>query len=65
MHGMCTTITGVLVGVAGVSFLLFGLNSVSAMIAHVVSGAALTIVGISFLVHGAGMCSKCKEHCKE
>lgn len=62
---MCMTITGVLVGVSGVAFLLFGLGSLGAMVAHVVSGAALTIVGIAFLVHGAGMCSMCKSGCEE
>ncbi len=61
---MCWKITGLLVLVAGVALLLFGLGNLDGPTAHLVGGGAFTLVGLSKLVHSFGMCGACKKDCK-
>jgi len=61
MDTTCAVISGLLVLIAGVALLLFGLGTWNAMTAHVVAGVALAVFGISFIVHGMGnICPLCK-----
>ena len=51
---------GLLVAIAGLMFLLHGLNVVvSSSLAHTVAGACILLNGLSILVHKMGMCPMC------
>ena len=60
MGDKCLNVAGVLVLLAGLSFLAFGLGSLDGGTAHLASGALLGLTGLGILVHGLGMCPGCK-----
>ena len=64
MCGNCLKLTGVLVTVAGLSFLAFGLEWLAGNTAHLLSGVLLAIAGLGLLYHGSGMCGNCNAEMK-
>ena len=60
MKGNCGLVMGVLVLVAGVSFLLFGMKSLDGSTAHIIAGTALGLFGVSKIAHVKGVCPACK-----
>jgi len=62
MKGTCGILGGVLILIAGVALLLFGIKSslVDVSTAHIVAGAALGLFGIAKLAHMKGVCPACK-----
>jgi len=64
MCGSCTKITGAMVFVAGLAFLMFGIGSLDGKTTHQLAGVLLSIVGLGFIFHGAGMCPVCNAEMK-
>lgn len=54
-------ISGVLVLLAGLLLLLFGMGLMDASTSHIVGGAVLALYGIFILVHAANKCPLCKK----
>jgi predicted cobalt transporter CbtA len=60
MDKTCGVITGLLVLVAGVLFLLSGIGQLAGATASLASGVLLALVGLSVIVHSMRMCPMCK-----
>ena len=60
MSEKCKTVEGLLIGAAGVVFLLFGLGSLAGDTTHIVAGILLLLVGLGRLMHSSNMCPMCK-----
>lgn len=60
MGSTCKMVSGLLVAVAGLMFLLHGLGMMAdAMMVHTVAGACILLNGLAILVHKMGMCPMC------
>ena len=56
----CTNVSGLLVLVAGILFLLIGLESIGEHTGHLWAGILIGVYGLGLLAHGMNMCPKCK-----
>lgn len=59
MCSTCKNVMGVLVLLAGLSLLGFGLGYLNGATAHLAAGGLLTLAGLGKLVHGMNMCPSC------
>ena len=53
------TVSGLLVGLAGVFFLMFGLGMTGAALTHQVAGVSLLVWGVMEVVHAFQKCPFC------
>jgi len=60
MCGFCKGFSGLLILVAGILFLLIGLESIGEHAGHLWAGILLGVYGLGLLAHGMNMCPKCK-----
>lgn len=63
MGNMCKKVTGLLMLLAGLMFLLGGLGSLGSATANMAGGVLLLLYGLGSLVHSMGMCGMCNENC--
>ncbi len=59
-NGICCTLKGLLLLVAGAVLLLSGLGMLDGVLATLVAGASIALVGLAGLVHSVGACPLCK-----
>ena len=60
MGPLCGSISGIIVLLAGLSFLAFALGMLGGMTANLIAGILLALYGLSVLVHALNMCPMCK-----
>jgi putative effector of murein hydrolase LrgA (UPF0299 family) len=60
MGPVCGSIVGILVLLAGLSFLAFALGMTNAGFACLIAGITLTLCGLSLILHAFCMCPTCK-----
>lgn len=60
MGSTCKMVSGLLVAVAGLMLLLYGLGSMTdAMLVFKVAGACILLNGLAIVVHKMGLCPMC------
>lgn len=60
MCGFCKGVSGLLMLIVGILFLLMGLERIGEHTGHLWAGILIGLYGLGLLMHGANMCPKCK-----
>ena len=65
MHSTCEKTNGLLLVIAGISYIMFALGYLDGRTAHLVSGGAIGLAGIGMIWHGMGSCGNCAAMTKK